>query len=31
MKNQKSAIKNDSCTDRNHLPLAILAVAAKRR
>jgi hypothetical protein len=31
MKNIKSAVKNDSCTDRNHLPLAILAVAAKRR
>jgi hypothetical protein len=31
MKAKKSAVKNDSCTDRNHLPLAILAVAAKRR
>jgi DNA-binding XRE family transcriptional regulator len=28
MKNKKSEVKNDSCTDRNHMPLAILALAA---
>jgi hypothetical protein len=27
MKNIKSAVKNVSCTDRNHLPLAVLALA----
>jgi hypothetical protein len=31
IKNQKPAVKNNSCIDRNHVPLAVLAVAAKRR
>jgi len=31
MKNQKSEVKKVSCTDRSHLPLAVLALAAKRR
>ena len=28
MKNQKSEVKNVSCIDRNHVPLAVLALAA---
>ena len=28
MKNIKSAVKNVSCIDRNHVPLAVLALAA---
>jgi hypothetical protein len=30
MKNQQSSVGNDSCVDRSHLPLAVLALAAKR-
>jgi len=28
MKNQQSGVGNDSCIDRNHAPLAVLALAA---
>jgi hypothetical protein len=28
VKNQKSEVGNDSCVDRNHAPLAVLALAA---
>jgi hypothetical protein len=31
MKNKKSEVKNDSCMDRSHVPLAVLALTAKRR
>jgi len=28
MKNQMSAVENDSCVDRNHVPLAVLALTS---
>jgi hypothetical protein len=31
MKNKKSEVKNNSCIDRSHVPLAVLALAAKRQ